>query len=271
MSYVFDVLLVDPSDPKCKKVTGSVNLYTDYAKMTPAQVARSNLWYNKWPKAVTYSQNLHWSYLFFRNHCSDDLFDQVHNRYKHYPVEEQGGPLFFILMINQLLSNTAAAAESLRARVESFKLNTIPGEDVDQANLILRGALARLEHVNKMPDHVELTLTRIMQTSSVPEFNQIFHHLEMQHEANNNDEDNAFETGIKVKPFKSVDKILTKAVSKYRLFVENNTWHSNATTGKSAFLAKGIKDDPLVKVKFQVICWNCGGGHSLGDCKAPKN
>jgi len=267
MHDVFEILLVDPADPTYKKVTGSINLYTDYAKITPAQVALSNTWYNKWPLAPTYSQNLRWTYMFFRNHTSDDLFDRVYNRYKRYPEKEQGGPLFFILLINQLLSNTAAAAESLRTRVENFQLNTLQGEDVDQANLILRGALNRLEHVNKMPDHVELTLTRIMQTSSVPEFNEIFHYMELQHEA----EDEINVTGIATKPFRTVDQILTKAVAKYRLLVEENKWNSNGTTGKSVFLAKGIKDASSFQTKFQVICWNCGGGHGLGDCKAIKD
>jgi hypothetical protein len=267
MHDVFEILLVDPTDPTYKKVTGSINLYTNYAKITPAQVALSNTWYNKWPLAPTYSQNLHWTYMFFRNHTSDDLFDRVYNRYKRYPEKEQGGPLFFILLINQLLSNTAAAAESLRTRVENFQLNTLQGEDVDQANLILRGALNRLEHVNKMPDHVELTLTRIMQTSSVPEFNEIFHYMELQHEA----EDEINVTGITTKPFRTVDQILTKAVAKYRLLVEENKWNSNPSSGKSVFLAKGIKDASQFQAKFQVICWNCGGGHALGECKITKN
>jgi hypothetical protein len=34
------------------------NLYMDYASVTPAMVAKSNIWYNTWPSAPTWSENL---------------------------------------------------------------------------------------------------------------------------------------------------------------------------------------------------------------------
>jgi hypothetical protein len=47
---------------------------------------------------------------------------KISERYETFKAGEQGGPLFFILMMNHLLSDTEEAAQSLNERVKKFSV-----------------------------------------------------------------------------------------------------------------------------------------------------
>ena len=49
--------------------------------------------------------------------------------------------MFFIIMIEKLLSNTEEATATLQNRVKNFKMTTLPGEDVSRAVSLLKGAI----------------------------------------------------------------------------------------------------------------------------------
>jgi hypothetical protein len=49
---------------------------------------------------------------------------------------------------------------------------------------LLRGAMKRLQHINKMPDDIVKTLLNVMQTSSVDAFNAQFNHIQRQRKQN---------------------------------------------------------------------------------------
>jgi hypothetical protein len=53
-----------------------------------------------------FAQNLQLTYTFFSKNVSDDLWMKVSKTYEGFPAGQQGGPLFFILMMNHLLSDT---------------------------------------------------------------------------------------------------------------------------------------------------------------------
>jgi hypothetical protein len=55
-------------------------------------------------------QNLKLTYCFFQNNVLDDLSMKISETYKTFKADEQRGPLFFILMMNHLLSDTQEAA-----------------------------------------------------------------------------------------------------------------------------------------------------------------
>jgi hypothetical protein len=95
-------------------------------------------------------------------------------------VEEQGRLLLFIIMLNILLSNSEAAAESLIKRVRDQCIDAIQGKNVDKALSWLHAALHRLKHIGKTPLDITKTLLTIMQTSSVEKFNDTFHYYEQQ-------------------------------------------------------------------------------------------
>jgi hypothetical protein len=55
---------------------------------------------------------------------------KISETYKTFKVGEQGGPLFVILMMNNLLSDTEEAALSLNERVKKFSIKSVQGENI---------------------------------------------------------------------------------------------------------------------------------------------
>jgi hypothetical protein len=88
-------------------------IYTEYPDVSIEHVARSNKWYRKWMVKSWFAQNLQLTYTFFSNNVSEDLCLTVSETYESFPAGQQGGPLFFILMMNHLLSDTEEVTLSL--------------------------------------------------------------------------------------------------------------------------------------------------------------
>jgi hypothetical protein len=120
------------------------------------------------------------TYTFFQNNVTGDLLLKVSETYDKYPCSEHGGPLFFILMLNQLLVDTEEAAASLQKCVKDFKISNIEGKKVRKVVSLLRGAVTRLTYIKKVPKDFPKILLQVMQTSSVDSFNENFHLLEKQ-------------------------------------------------------------------------------------------
>ena len=119
-----------------------------HSNLTPEEVARSNQWYLEWTGAV-HHQNLVLTLDYFCTNCHDDLFIKTNEEYKLFDDNQKGGPLFFILMIGNLLSNTREAAKSLEYKITNYKLTEQKGEDVSVSVSHLRGAMSRLIHIKQ--------------------------------------------------------------------------------------------------------------------------
>jgi hypothetical protein len=131
--------------------------------------------------ATFFEQNLQLMYEVFQNNVSEDLVMKISETYDTFKAGEQGGPLFFILMrMNHLLSDTEEAAQSLNERVKNFLIKSVQGENIYRVVSLLRGAMKRLQHINKMPDNIVKTLLNVMQTSSADAFNAQFNHIQRQ-------------------------------------------------------------------------------------------
>jgi hypothetical protein len=154
---------------------------------------------------------------FLVNHCSQGLHEQVLTEYDDEGIkeEERDGPLFLILMINELLATNEDAAKVLEERIHNFSLKTIEGENVKKAKQLLLSGIHRLEEqVNHLPADIVLVLIKVFQTSSVEEFNKMFAHLE-----NGRDiEQMLFKGGIKyISPQYHYRDIILLAVNKHQI------------------------------------------------------
>jgi len=121
MHDVFTIVLVDPNDPDKRSITGTKDIYTNYTSITIEQVAASNEWYCTCSADEWYNQNLMLTFDFTQNHTSVELATKVFETYDDYPFASKGGPLFFILMINQLLSTIAEAVQTLEDCIETSR------------------------------------------------------------------------------------------------------------------------------------------------------
>jgi hypothetical protein len=87
---------------------------------------------------------------FLVNHCSQGLYEQVLTGYDDEGIEdeERGGPLFFILTINELLATTEDAAKVREKIIRDFSLKSVEGENVKKAKQLLLSGIHRLEQVH---------------------------------------------------------------------------------------------------------------------------
>jgi hypothetical protein len=174
MHNIFSIIIPE-EDGSIQEVK---DLYSDYSNITINQVARSNLWYREWMVDSYFEENLQLTYDFLQNNVSNELSMKISETYETFSAGERGGPLFFVLMMNHLLSDTKEAAVSFNERVKKFDIKTVKGENIYRVVSLLRGAVKRLQHTNKMTEDIGKTLLTVMQTSSVDSFNQQFHHLQ---------------------------------------------------------------------------------------------
>jgi hypothetical protein len=112
---VFNVVEQDKTlgSPENLVLTNTRDLFKDYPIMTPDEVAWSNKWYRTWTAEIWFEQNLKLSFDFLDNHCSEELWDKMMDKYNRYSKEEKGGPFFFVIMMSKLLSNTEEASDAL--------------------------------------------------------------------------------------------------------------------------------------------------------------
>lgn len=255
MHDVFTVMLVDEDG---RDILECNDLYTEYPALTIEQVAESNKWYNTWPSEDTYRENLNLTYRFFENNTSPALFEKVSETYDEFEENEKGGPLFFIIMINAIMSQTEEASLSLQTRLKSLDLKDFPGENVDKVVGLLRAVLRRLKMFHRVPEDTTCTLLRIFQTSSVPQFNDVFAMMEQQRLLGQVSLGTTL--GTSSTALITNENIFKVAVSFFQLLREEDKWTGEATLGtdRSVFVAR--------------TCWNCGGaGHDIKTCSKPKN
>jgi hypothetical protein len=158
----------------------------------------------------------------------ENLWNKVLDKYKPFQEKQKGGPLFFKLMMNQLLSNTESAAKASVESVEKYIIGNIQGEEVTKVTSQKASAINRLKQIRKLPQYMTITLPTIMQTSSVDEFNKVFAAIEVQKTL---DDLNQSSTAY-VKCFSYMaDGILSVAEAQYLKLFEKGQWTGASTKG----------------------------------------
>jgi hypothetical protein len=199
-----------------------------------------------------------------KNNVTENLWNKVLEKYKAFQEKQKGGPLFFKLMMNQLLSNTESAAKALVERVEKYNIGNIQGEEVTKVTSQVASAINRLKQIGKLPPDMTTTLLSIMQTSSVDEFNKVFAAIEVQKTL---DDLNQSST-MYVKCFNyTADDILSVAEAQYLKLFEKGQWTGATTKSQdSAFAAH-----QWTNAKF-LQCHNCGKPRCRVDiCPNPRD
>ena len=268
---VFTILIFAQGDTTRKSPTGTKDLYTEFSEITVNEVKFSNEFYNKWAKAFYFKQNLKLTYSYFQQNVSEELWEKTFESYDDYEPQYKGGPLFFILMINKLLSNTEEATVTLQTRIRNFNITHLKGEDITRAVSLLKGAIRRLAHIKRKKqgsdhewyDEMTRQVLKIMQTSSVDDFNDIFKEIER-----NRLIDTAFlDKGDKSLASRlSYEKIFSLAEQQYISMNEAGTWTGVTTKGTESVFKSELQPE-----QKKIECFNCGGPHLLKDCTRPRD
>ena len=102
------------------------------------------------------------------------LFDKCFERYNTYLPIQQGGPLLFIIMMKTLVSSSEEATQHLKDMVKNLKIADFKGENILRVVSLVRGAYKHLKWIKRVPDRFIDQILTVLQTSSVPTFNEYF-------------------------------------------------------------------------------------------------
>ena len=281
MLNVFTIVLpVDVhSSPTLRE--GEYDLFTHYAKFNADIVANSNAWYNQWVQASYISENMTYSLQFLQNNTSESLWNKCLESYEDYSPAQRGGPLMLFLVLKKIQDNSESAIEALKTRVTKLKIRDIPGENVDTAVSLIKSTYSTLQSAstaerNYVPDDFPQTVLRVLQTTSVKEFNEAFSTVEsrVRHAADMD--------GVPPE-WPAVHRTLNLATNTYgRLLAEDN-WHVsgkqkknayNATPGGDGSQTRSHNDNNRGRKRRngRVRCWNCNEfNHMAPQCPKPRN
>lgn len=292
MHDVFNIVF--PTDPKNGPMLSlspdqsptTVNLYTQYTQVTLAQVAVSNYWYNTWvnpTKQPWVRENMQLTYSQLAAHTTVELHQKILETYSRFEVSYRGGPLYFKIMVDLLVSSFTQVADSMIKSITNLKISSVKGEDVMKIVSLIRAGLTRLATINRIPPNMPPVVLRVYQTSSVPEFNEVFRHLELNMSIFNSN------TVVQA-PQNLLSDPLVTVQNQDTLLQTCETWNSFAETKYTELSYEGKwcvgtnQQDPsihLAKMPARIFkasallnqcCWNCGEeGHSLKDCPHQRN
>ena len=282
LGVVFDIQDATIDDQGTVQYGGSLgDLFHDFGSLTKEQVAGSNRYFRIAVKGDMHAavlQCLTWSEDCIKNNMTDSLEAKVMETYRSFLPEERGGPLLFKVMMDQLLINTRDSADHLINKLKNFDLKNIQGEDVGKLTTMVRAVEKRLENMKDpttkrpyLPDDLNVTLLRVLQTTSVDGFNKIFDLIETQAKA--------AAVGDANPNYPSVTQLLAKGDKIYQQMIQKNEWTGVTTQGRgheASFVAtggtsgKGKSSEPDWMKK--AVCDNCGKkGHIVKTCTKPRD
>jgi hypothetical protein len=157
-------------------------------------------------------------------------------------------------MMSKILSNTEEASDALTKHIIDFKISNLQGEIFDKATSLLGGAVKRLAQINRVPQNIVHTMLKIIQTNSVPKFNNTFELMETSRFVNDCEPN----LHVGVTGQFNANTIFSIAAQEYASMMEANQCNGISNKGsKFTFITVGSGKEQ--------VCWNCGGPHRLPD------
>jgi hypothetical protein len=264
-----------------------VDLYKQYTSMTSEQVAVSNFWYSSWInpiKQLWHRENLHLSYLMLVNHTVQELHQKVIETYNKFLSQYHGGPLYFKLVMDSLVTDLERMSSALLKHMTEYKIHDTKGEDVSHAVSLLCNGCDQLHSIHHLPQDMLRILVKVYQTTSNTEFNKLFELTELdmpqalsfvscdvfavQHHLFQKSPVLMLHLQDQLKS--KCNSLHGMADAEYVHVKYSGQWTLLKGQGDSAALTTA---KPLLKAVLQSgVCWNCGKeGHCLGECKKPRD
>jgi hypothetical protein len=126
---VFNIVFPDTSGNLLKDPSGSVkavNLFHNITEVSVAQVAASNRWYSEYTDDARdqFHTNLEWSRVYFANNVDSGLYTIINDNHRRHAQAEQGGPLLFMLLMQELFFVAQKTAKSLHTLMKQFRIDS---------------------------------------------------------------------------------------------------------------------------------------------------
>jgi hypothetical protein len=260
----------------------SIDLLSDYANVSVAQVAASNQFYHTWTdNAVDQMHtNLNWSYYLLKNNIDPLLMSRLQPKYDAFTPAQRGGPLLFALLMAELLYTNESAVHTLKDQIQKYKINKVPGEDIKKISSVILSVAKRIWYSKSesFPENFVDTIISLLQTSSVPPFNEQYKTIALTRASDKAQERVAVTSGAAApvstyqNNLATVERLLTMAATFYDGYTRDNTWNTYVKTKSAAPASTPQSDTKPAAALVTGTCFNCGSkDHMLPDCPKPTD
>jgi hypothetical protein len=272
LAGVFNIVFPDPTGTLKMDNPGTVsvvNLFSEYSKVEVCDVAASNRWFHEnFEDTSEIHTNLQWSYAFLANNMEKALSNRVRRQHDAFPEPERGGPLLFILLLQDLLHVAESAADDLHAQLKRLRIDAIPGENVKTVSAVISSVARRIWFTSggEFPKEFVDSVLKVFQTSSVRAFNVQFDKIAAERDTEAILDRVHRLRGQPVPPhvwkddLNTIHLITDSADQYFDRFSRSGEWTKN---GKN-------KPSPVPQVMVTTVtCFNCGKAHHWLSCPDP--
>jgi hypothetical protein len=260
--------IVFPEDPTLKRVSLKLNIngsgiqtakvLTDFRKLTTKEVALSCSWWNlhghykdKDGKKQSYGRDMNWSYLHFKNHVDVVLYNDTDKEFHSFDKKERGGPLFFKLLTNAVLTANEDSLAALESTIKVYNIASDGKDDVPEAIKILKAGAKTIQAMREdgsgkhpLPDKFVVDMISVCRTTSVDMFNNKMEAYQASLELAELVDDASHKINTPI----ILEKVFTMAFKYHKQLFDAGIWDSQVLSkAKSSF----------VIVTGRNRCWNC--------------
>ena len=227
-----------------------VDLLIKSQSVTLADVRKANHFYSTLGQDY-HLENIQWSGKKILNSCSDALKDKIMEATAHLPNSEQGGPVFWKVLMDLVIATSETAMRRIINKIATVKLSDFNGEDVTQCATFLRSSYTLLKNHDRIQVDMIYLLFQTLRECSTPYFVRRVEYCEQNRLSKIGGYD-----------LISYEDLLNEFQILYADLIGRNGWEAKTTENQgSAF-----------NVERKLSCWNCGvDGHGITDCTKPRN
>ena len=147
-----------------------INLLTMHSKVDLDTVKHASEFVALQGDADFLVQNLIWSGTKLLNSCDDKLRTKIEEKTLDWPVQHTTGPVYFKIMIDNILASTPESMRGLTTILQETKLSDYNGENVTEYVSFARGAIEQLRNNHALPTDVLWLISKALRACETPEF-----------------------------------------------------------------------------------------------------
>ena len=211
-------------------------------------------------KDGTNRQNLAWLLMLVRNNVSSSIAALIDPAFDKQDIMYRNGAVYLKLVVDLCFSIDEHVIESLKAYITRFGKNGLTafeGENVNMAAVEIVAIARRLDQLGKLPQDspkdILKGLQRVTHNYNFKETFGLVDKLQGQTLISISSSTTSDPLELIIAYFDQAKSLYTSAVLRNQWAGKKNRYHANAVGN------------------YAPICWNCGGPHSLKDCKEEKN
>jgi len=208
-------------------------------------------------------QNLVWLLLLVRNNESSSIAALIEPAFEKLDIHHRNGAVYLKMVLDLCFSIDEHVIESLKVYITRFGkngLSAFEGENVNMAAVEIIAIARRLDQLGELPNDAPKTVLKGLQkVTHNYEFKQTFVLIG---NLQNQSVISFSGSTTNAKPLELIETYFEQAKSLYTSAVLRNQWAGRRSNNNRV----NNMANNLV-----LVCWNCGGNHSLKDCKEEKD